>query len=65
MVPLLTYLLTKDGLSLEEVNGMAIDVVTGGVDTVTVIVVCLSIQQCTWGVKCLFFSLSSSSGFAF
>ncbi|XP_015780625.1 PREDICTED: cytochrome P450 27C1-like [Acropora digitifera] len=33
VVPLLTYLLTKEELSLEEVNGTAIDVVTGGVDT--------------------------------
>ncbi|XP_015780624.1 PREDICTED: cytochrome P450 10-like [Acropora digitifera] len=33
VVPLLIYLLTKDELSEEEVNGMAIDVVTGGVDT--------------------------------
>lgn len=56
MVPLLTYLLTKEELSLEEVNGTAIDVVTGGVDTVTVIIiVCLSTQQCAWGVKCHFF----------
>ena len=55
MVPLLTYLLAKEELSLEEVNGTAIDVVTGGVDTVTVIVVCHSTQQCAWGVKCHFF----------
>lgn len=36
VVPLLIYLLTKDELSEEEVNGMAIDVVTGGVDTVSI-----------------------------
>ena len=29
------YLLTKEDLTLEEVNGHAIDVVAGGVDTVS------------------------------
>lgn len=65
MVPLLTYLLTKDELSLAEVNGMAIDVVTGGVDTVTIIVVCHSTRHCAWDVNCLFFSPSLSFRFAF
>ena len=32
----LTYLLTKEDLTPEEVNGHAIDVVAGGVDTVSV-----------------------------
>jgi len=31
-VPLLTYLLTKEQLTPEEVNGLAIDVIAGGVD---------------------------------
>ena len=35
VVPLLTYLLTKKGLTLEEVNGHAIDVVAAGVRTVS------------------------------
>lgn len=34
---MLTYLLTKEDLTLEEVNGHAIDVVAGGVDTVSAI----------------------------
>ena len=34
-VSLLTYLLTKEDLTPEEVNGHAIDVVLGGVDTVS------------------------------
>ncbi|XP_068713686.1 cytochrome P450 27C1-like [Montipora foliosa] len=33
VVPLLTYLLTKEKLTLEEVNGLAIDVIAAGVDT--------------------------------
>ena len=33
---MLTYLLTKEDLTPEEVNGHAIDVVAGGVDTVSV-----------------------------
>ncbi|XP_068714941.1 cytochrome P450 27C1-like [Montipora foliosa] len=33
VVPLLTYLLTKEKLTLEEVNGLAIDVIWAGVDT--------------------------------
>ena len=33
---MLTYLLTKEDLTPEEVNGHAIDVVAGGVDTVGV-----------------------------
>jgi len=36
VVSLLTYLLTKKELTLEEVNGHAIDVVTAGVDTVSI-----------------------------
>lgn len=32
---MLTYLLTKEELTPEEVNGHAIDVVAGGVDTVS------------------------------
>ena len=32
---MLTYLLTKEDLTPEEVNGHAIDVVAGGVDTVS------------------------------
>ena len=35
MVSLLTYLLSKDKLTPEEVNGMAIDVIFAGVDTVS------------------------------
>ena len=35
MVSLLTYLLAKKDLTVEEVNGLAIDVVFGGVDTVS------------------------------
>ena len=35
VVSVLTYLLTKEDLTLEEVNGHAIDVVAGGVDTVS------------------------------
>ena len=35
VVPVLTYLLTTQNLSLEEVNGLAIDVIFGGVDTVS------------------------------
>ena len=35
MVSLLAYLLAKEELTLEEVNGVAIDIVTGGVDTVS------------------------------
>ena len=35
VVPLLTYLLTKEKLTLEEVNGLAIDVIWAGVDTVS------------------------------
>ncbi|XP_067047709.1 cytochrome P450 27C1-like isoform X1 [Acropora muricata] len=34
VVPVLTYLLTTQNLSLEEINGLAIDVIGGGVDTV-------------------------------
>ena len=34
-VSLLTYLLAKEDLTPEEVNGHAIDVVLGGVDTVS------------------------------
>ena len=34
-VSLLTYLLTKEDLTPEEVNGHVIDVVLGGVDTVS------------------------------
>ena len=34
VVPLLTYLLMKEDLTLEEVSGLAIDVVGAGVDTV-------------------------------
>lgn len=34
VVPLLAYLLMKEDLTPEEVNGHAIDIVTGGVDTV-------------------------------
>ena len=37
VVPLLTYLLTKEKLTLEEVNGLAIDVIAAGVDTVSTI----------------------------
>ncbi|XP_067047710.1 cytochrome P450 27C1-like isoform X2 [Acropora muricata] len=33
VVPVLTYLLTTQNLSLEEINGLAIDVIGGGVDT--------------------------------
>ncbi|XP_074608955.1 cytochrome P450 27C1-like isoform X2 [Acropora palmata] len=33
VVPVLTYLLTTQNLSLEEVNGLAIDVISAGVDT--------------------------------
>ena len=33
---MLTYLLTKEDLTPEEVNGHVIDVVVGGVDTVSV-----------------------------
>ena len=33
---MLTYLLAKEDLTPEEVNGHAIDVVAGGVDTVSV-----------------------------
>ena len=36
VVSVLTYLLTKEDLTPEEVNGHAIDVVVGGVDTVSV-----------------------------
>ena len=36
VVPVLTYLLTKEDLTPEEVNGHAIDVVANGVDTVSV-----------------------------
>ena len=36
VVSVLTYLLTKEDLTPEEVNGHAIDVVAGGVDTVSV-----------------------------
>ena len=35
VVPVLTYLLTKEDLSPDEVNGHAIDVVSSGVDTVS------------------------------
>ena len=35
MVPVLTYLLTTQKLTLEEVNGLAIDVIFGGIDTVS------------------------------
>ena len=35
VVPLLTYLLTKEKLTPEEVNGLAIDVIWAGVDTVS------------------------------
>ena len=35
MVPVLTYLLTTQKLTLEEVNGLAIDVIGAGVDTVS------------------------------
>ena len=35
VVPLLTYLLTKKGLTPEEVNAHAIDVVAAGVHTVS------------------------------
>ena len=35
VVPVLTYLLTTQNLSLEEINGLAIDVIGGGVDTVS------------------------------
>ena len=35
VVSLLTYLLAKKDLTVEEVNGLAIDVVFGGVDTVS------------------------------
>ena len=35
VVSLLTYLLTNEDLTVEEVNGMTIDVVFGGVDTVS------------------------------
>jgi len=35
LVPLLTYLLTKEQLTPEEVNGLAIDVIAGGVDNVS------------------------------
>ena len=34
VVPLLTYLLMKEDLTLEEISGLAIDVVGAGVDTV-------------------------------
>ena len=34
VVPLLTYLLMKEDLTPEEVNGHVVDVVAGGVDTV-------------------------------
>ena len=34
VVPLLHYLLMKEDLTLEEVSGLAIDVVGAGVDTV-------------------------------
>ena len=34
VVPVLSYLLMKEDISLEEVNGHAIDVVFAGVDTV-------------------------------
>ena len=36
VVSLLTYLLTKKELTLEEVNGHAIDAVTAGVDAVSI-----------------------------
>ena len=35
VVSLLTYLLTKEELTMEEVNGLASDVVFAGVDTVS------------------------------
>ena len=35
VVPVLTYLLTTQNLSMEEVNGLAIDVIGAGVDTVS------------------------------
>ena len=35
VVSLLTYLLTKEELTVEEVNGLASDVVFAGVDTVS------------------------------
>ena len=35
MVSLLTYLLTKEELTVEEINGLAIDVIFAGVDTVS------------------------------
>ena len=35
VVPLLTYLLAKEDLTMEEVNGLANDVVFAGVDTVS------------------------------
>ena len=37
VVPLLTYLFAKKDLTVEEVNGLAIDVVFGGVDTVSLL----------------------------
>ena len=39
VVPLLTYLLMKEDLTLEEVSGHAIDVVGAGVDTVRLIII--------------------------
>ena len=44
---MLTYLLTKEDLTPEEVNGHAIDVVAGGVDTVC-------------GVLCVFVMMSTN-----
>jgi len=53
VVSVLTYLLTKEELTPEEVNGHAIDVVAGGVDTVSVkknfvFILCSS---CRWQLK--------------
>ena len=35
VVPVLTYLLTTQKLTLEEVNGLAVDVIFAGVDSVS------------------------------